>query len=1029
MIYSRRHFLKAAGSGVALTVIGGDRVLLSAASAAAPLALAMPMAHEKATFLINGKPHAVEYDARTTLWEVIAIQLGMVGTNRSCNRASCGACSVLVDGQPLYACHTLATEAVGKDILTIEGVGDEQHLHPLQQAGYTLMAADCGFCTAGWVVTAKGLLDKNLNPSEEEVKAALAGHICRCAAYPNIIRAVRESAAVLRGAKTEVLPETDSVIEIKMPMVRDYATSGGHLPGDEVIEGPSKSVTKKWQGYPPENLNVVGKSIPPLREVALPRFTGQAMYANRIWFPDLLYVKFATSPHPHARIKDIDTSAAEKMPGVRHVVTYKNAPKFNPPSKERAIPDALPLELNLQGEAVALVVAETEDLAEDAAAAIRVDYEVLPFAALLKDSMAPGAPDLGHGKGNLVRHPSSPKDFPQATWAEQIGDVEQGFAQAAVIKEFSYRFSGGVSVPMQPSGSVAKWDGDRLTIWGMGQGIYPPRAALASALGIDISKVRFINKWNGCTFGAARMAAERFYPLMAHLAKVTGRPVKVMLPKDQELAQLQIKPETITNFRVGATKDGHIIAISHDVYVSVGDLDFGVHADGPGNAYNQLELYTAKVPNWRSTWCAYKTNTQRPGPSRSHIQQESKWSWENMMDEMADSFRIDPVQYRLMHVRQLTPSDPGKPYQTMATAEVLNQGAKAFGWEKRNPVAGGSPGRFKRGYGLGMSQHHGGQMGYHEGELEYAALAAKPGAQIFSSELDLTADGIVTMKNALPDSGSNHGTALAHLVAEMLGFTTRDHVRVSWGDTDIAPLSDEWAGGRTITLQGAAICNAADKMRKDLLARASDALKVDVTQLQIRDGVISSTSDPNKRITFAALAKANNGLIREIGRGTTGGERTSLNKGVGTCFVEVEVDTWTGNFRFIRSVYAHDTGLVINPLVSESDMVGSLVESSQVTTDAIPWDREFPGTRHYSVGYLSFRLPTIMDIPKSTQLYVDSLEPRWFYGVKSFSETSIGAVPGAISNAIYNACGVRVREHPVTRDKIMAGLVTQRSRA
>jgi xanthine dehydrogenase YagR molybdenum-binding subunit len=165
------------------------------------------------------------------------------------------------------------------------------------------------------------------------------------------------------------------------------------------------------------------------------------------------------------------------------------------------------------------------------------------------------------------------------------------------------------------------------------------------------------------------------------------------------------------------------------------------------------------------------------------------------------------------------------------------------------------------------------------------------------------------------------------------------------------------------------------------------------------------------------------------GRGVAGGERTASNKGVGACFVEVEVDTWTGNWRFVRAVYTHDTGLLINPLVSESDMVGSLMESTQVATDPIPWDREFPGTRHYSVGYLSYRLPTIMDLPKSTQVYIDSLEPRWFYGVKSFSETSIGAVPGAISNAIYNACGVRIREHPITREKIMAGLSARRRQA
>jgi CO/xanthine dehydrogenase Mo-binding subunit/aerobic-type carbon monoxide dehydrogenase small subunit (CoxS/CutS family) len=1026
MSYSRRDFLKAAGSGVVLTAAGGEALI----AAPAPLpAVAGPFANEKASFIVNGKIYAAEYEARTTLWEVIAMKLGLTGTNRSCNRASCGACSVLVDGTPFYSCHTLATEAVGRKILTIEGVGDEKNLHALQRVGHARVAADCGFCTAGWIVTAKGLLDKNPNPNEDQVKAALAGHICRCSAYPNIIRTVLDAAAVMRGSKVSIEPEPDSIVQIKMPMVRDYSTTGGHLPGNEVVEGSSKTVTKKWQGYPPENLSVLGKPLPPLPEVSIPRFTGKAQYASRVWFPDLLYTRFLTSPHPHALLKDIDTSTAEKMPGVRYILTYKNAPKLQRPNvaRGRILPEPLPQELNLQGEAVAIVVAETEDLAQDAAGAIKVDYEVLPFASTLKDSMAADAPDLGHGKGNLIRHADSPKDFPRATWADQRGDIERGFAEADIVKEFTYRFTGGVSVPMQPSGSVAKWDGDRLTMWGMGQGIYPVRASLAAALGIDASKIRLINKYNGSTFGAARMAAERFYPMIAHLAKVTGRPVKVMLPKDQELAQLQIKPETITKFRVGAKKDGRIVALDHEVCVSIGDLDFGVHADGPSNATNQLDLYTSQVQHWRSTWCAYRTNAPRPGPSRSHLQQETKWSWENMIDEMAETAGMDPVQYRLMHITRLTPGDSRHPYESMPTVEVLQEGAKAFGWEKRNPVAGGAQGRWKRGFGLGMSQHHGGLMGYHEGEEAFAKLAAAPDANVFSTELDLAADGNVTMKIALPDSGSNAATAQAALVAEMLGFTTRDHIRLIWGDSDMAPLSDEWFGGRTITLQGAAICSAADKLRKDLLARAASVLKTDAAKLQIRDGVISSADDPKRATTFAALAKANGGLIRQTGRGVAGGERTASNKGVGACFVEVEVDTWTGDWRFLRAVYTHDTGLVINPLVAEADMVGSLMESTQVATDPIPWDREFPGTRHYSVGYLSYRLPTIMDIPKSTQVYIDSLEPRWFYGVKSFSETSIGAVPGAISNAIYNACGVRIREHPITREKIMAGLSSERA--
>jgi xanthine dehydrogenase YagR molybdenum-binding subunit len=201
-----------------------------------------------------------------------------------------------------------------------------------------------------------------------------------------------------------------------------------------------------------------------------------------------------------------------------------------------------------------------------------------------------------------------------------------------------------------------------------------------------------------------------------------------------------------------------------------------------------------------------------------------------------------------------------------------------------------------------------------------------------------------------------------------------------------------------------------------------------MAQLQMRDGVISSTQNPRQRVTFAALAKTNGGLIRHLGRGVDHSPGRALTRGVGACFMEVEVDTWTGDWRFLKTVYSHDVGLVVNPLVSEADMHGSLVESIQMTTDPVPWDREFPGTRHYSVGYLSYRLPTIMDVPEhQTQVFIDSLEPRWFFGIKSFSETSIGAVPGALSNAIYNATGVRIREHPITKEKILAGLKAMRT--
>ncbi len=170
-------------------------------------------------------------------------------------------------------------------------------------------------------------------------------------------------------SKEKIEPKPENIIQIKQPMVRDFSTGGGHHAGDTLVEGDLKIVTKKWQGYPPQNLNVVGKPMPPMPEVAIPRFTGKAEYASRVLVPNLLYAKPLTCPHPHARIKSLDTSKAEKMPGVAYILTYKNAPPSYP----------LPQELNFQGDLVAIVAADTEDQAEDAVEAIQIEYDVLPL--------------------------------------------------------------------------------------------------------------------------------------------------------------------------------------------------------------------------------------------------------------------------------------------------------------------------------------------------------------------------------------------------------------------------------------------------------------------------------------------------------------------------------------------------------------------------------------------------------------------------------------------------------------------------
>jgi xanthine dehydrogenase YagR molybdenum-binding subunit len=298
--------------------------------------------------------------------------------------------------------------------------------------------------------------------------------------------------------KIKLEPRMESVIQIKQPMVRDFSTGGGHGPGDTLVEGDSKIATKKWQGYPPQNLNVVGKPMPPLAEVAMPRFLGKAEYATRIVFPNMLHVKILTSPHPRARIQRMDTSRAEKMPGVARILTYRDFADPKPTPGMMGPFNSLTQELGFFGEVVAVVAADTEDLAEDAAEAIDVQYDVLPSVPNLRNVMSPGAPDLRAGKGNLILlDPRNPHYDPNATWVSKQGDLDRGFAESDVIREFTYAFGGATAIPIQPVSCVAKWDGDKLTFWGMGQGITPNRTDLARGLGIDISNVRYINKYNG----------------------------------------------------------------------------------------------------------------------------------------------------------------------------------------------------------------------------------------------------------------------------------------------------------------------------------------------------------------------------------------------------------------------------------------------------------------------------------------------------------------------------------------------------
>ena len=446
----------------------------------------------------------------------------------------------------------------------------------------------------------------------------------------------------------KIEPSLEGATVITQPMVRNFSTGGGHGPGDTLIEGDRKIVTQKWQGFPPVDLKVIGRPQAPLREVVEPRYRGTAEYATRVRLPGMLYAKFLRCPYPHAAIRRLDTAAAEAMPGVHHILTYRNAPKTNP----------LRTELMMQGEIVAIVAAESEDRAEDAVEAIAVEYADLPSIASIAEAESADAPDLREGKGNLLQlPPNSPNHDPKASGVWRHGNVEKGFADSDIVREFTYYFGGGRVVAMQPFSGVAAWEGDTLTFWGHGQDIYPSRDSLARWLGIDKNNVRYINKWNGCTFGGFGVHYSPFWGLVAHVARVTRRPLKAALTKAEELYSTQHKPETLSKFKVGLTEDGRIHALRHELHMIAGVTDVATNHITSEISKNNLELYTVRTPHWEQISYAYKSNTAAVGCARSCTQQELKWGFEILADELAELAGLDPVEFRLRNVAR--PGDRG----------------------------------------------------------------------------------------------------------------------------------------------------------------------------------------------------------------------------------------------------------------------------------------------------------------------------------------------------------------------------------
>ena len=933
---------------------------------------------------VNGRPHTIKVEPRTTLVHALRETLSLTGTKIGCDRGACGACTVLVDGTPAPSCMTFALDVVGQKITTIEGLAEGERLAPVQAAFIAHDALQCGFCTPGMVMSCHALLQKNPSPSLDEVKQAVSGNLCRCGTYPKVFEAAMAAHATAKVVALTV--EGDPVRGNqagengnKSPVAGGTAESDAKKSQDPGGAGKSRSFAiglpgaltkgerqvpagepRAWDGD--AQLKIVGQRVPRLEGGA--KVTGHARYVFDVQLPGMLHAAVVRSPHPHARIKSIDVSKAEKAPGVKAAYVVE---RILGPAELRLKATAkgrYPL-VRFEGQPLAAVAAATALQAEDAARLIAVEYELLPHSTGIDDAQKPGAPLVFDGP---VEQPGSaggggaPRGLPQrgnvrgpqvATRPEG-GDVEAALAASAVVVDATYRTDVQTHSAMETHGAVAEWREDGVTIWCSTQGLHSVQNEIATLFQLPKSKVHVICEFTGGGFGA-KFGAGNLGVIALHLSRKARAPVRLFLDRRAEHLAVGNRPSSIQHLRLGAGKDGKLLAIDLRARGSAGC------AAGAGCAGPAKNLYPAKVVRTSEEDVFLHTGPAAAFRAPGHPQ--GAFALEQSMDELAARLSLDPLE-----LRERNDAHP-------ARREERRLGAEKFGWaaaRARKPT-----GTLRRGAGFAQGLWYNFD-GPHS-----------------SAEVILHDDGSLECRSAVADIGGGIRTACAQIVAEVLGVRPED-VRVHVGDTSY-PEGPPSGGSMTTQLLSPAVRLAAERVREQL--QDSDVRK------------------PGRTIRgFAERARDYGGWKEDPYTATIGGAQ----------FAEVEVDIETGIVKVLRVVAIHDCGRPINRLGLESQINGGIIQGiSYALHERRVLDAR--SGRMLNADLEHYRIAGSKDVPVIEAHVLDHFHGRTSTDASGIGEPATVPTSAAIANAIAHATGVRVRELPMTPARVLAALRGARS--
>ena len=694
---------------------------------------------------------------------------------------------------------------------------------------------------------------------------------------------------------------------------------------------------------------LIGKRISRLS--GADKVTGKAKYTFDINRPGMLYGYILRSPVAHAIITDIDLSAAEALPGVKAVL-----PLIEPGKKVR-----------FEGQEIAAVAATTPEIAEDAVRLIQYDYDELDYVVNVEEAKSEGAPQI---RDDWTGNQSEPR-------VDERGDLEAGFAEAAVEVEATYHAAVQTHVCLETHGNVAEWEGDNLTVWASTQAVFGTRRNLAQHFELPENQVRVITEHMGGGFGS------KFGPgvegiTAAKLARKAGAPVKLMLTRKDEHLAGGNRPSMTQQVRAGATQDGRFVAYDMSGY-GTGGIGSGAGFTGP---------YVYHVPNYRTEKSAVAINAGNARAMRAPGHPQGAFAMDSLMDELAEKLNMDPLEFRRIN------GDSDARRNKIRQAEYT-LGAQEIGWHRRNRIPGFGTGIKKRGIGMGCGLWGGG------------------GSKGTQARVTIHSSGAVEAVTGTQDIGTAIRTVIAIIVAEELGLRPED-ITVKIGDTEPGLPSRGSGGSQTIGSVAPVIKTAAMAAKRKLFGHIAPLVEAVPGDLRAAGGRIYTESDLRMSIPW----KEATGYLgmETISEGGEWDENLRVGDTAGVQFADVEVDTETGIVKVIKIVAIQDCGLVVNRLTTESQINGAVIMGLGY---ALLEERIMDDQTGVMINpnLEDYKIPGTMEIPEIVSIAYDT--DRKITGI---GEPPTIPTAGAIANAVYNAIGVRIREIPITPDKVLNAL-------